>query len=58
MSKVEWSDTHSDQITDRVMEIQKKEWDPVDWLEAQYPAMTSEFKKLQRNKNRQHPGIL
>ena len=49
MSKVEWSDTHSDQITDKVMEIQKKEWDPVNWLEAQYPEMTSEFKSVQKN---------
>ena len=48
MSKVEWSDTHSDQITDKVIEIQKKEWDPVVWLEGEYPAMTSEFKRLQK----------
>ena len=30
------------------MSIQKKEWDPIVSLETQYPAMTSEFKRLQR----------
>ena len=31
------------------MSVQKKEWDPVNWLEAQYPEMTSEFKSVQKN---------
>ena len=45
--KVEWSGTHSQQITDEVVEKQKK-MSIVEQMELEWPEMTNEFKKIQK----------
>ena len=46
-TKVEWSGTHSHQITKEVMEKHKK-MSIVDQMELEWPEMTNEFKKIQK----------
>jgi len=46
-TKVEWSGTHSQQITDEVVEEQKK-MSIIEQMEFEWPKMTTEFKKIQR----------
>ena len=46
-TKVEWSGTHSHQITDEVMEKHKK-MSIVEQMELEWPEMTKEFKKIQK----------
>ena len=46
-TKVEWSGTHSHQITKEVMEKHKK-MSVVEQMELEWPEMTQEFKKIQR----------
>jgi len=46
-TKVEWSGTHSHQITDEVVDKQKK-MSIVEQMEREWPEMTEEFKKIQR----------
>ena len=46
-TKVEWSGTHSHQITKEVMEKHKK-MSVVEQMELEWPEMTQEFKKIQK----------
>ena len=46
-TKVEWSGTHSHQITEEVMEKHKK-MSIVEQMELEWPEMTNEFKKIQK----------
>ena len=46
-TKVEWSGTHSHQITDEVMEKHKK-MSVIEQMELEWPEMTKEFKKIQK----------
>ena len=46
-TKVEWAGTHSHQITEEVMEKHKK-MSVVEQMELEWPEMTKEFKKIQR----------
>ena len=46
-SKVKWSGTHSHQITKEVMEKHKK-MSVVEQMELEWPEMTQEFKKIQK----------
>ena len=46
-TKVEWSGTHSHQITEEVMEKHKK-MSIVEQMEQEWPEMTKEFKKIQQ----------
>ena len=46
-TKVEWSGTHSHQITEEVMEKHKK-MSVVEQMELEWPEMTQEFKKIQK----------
>jgi hypothetical protein len=46
-TKVEWSGTHSHQITEEVMEKHKK-MSIVEQMEFEWPKMTTEFKKIQQ----------
>ena len=46
-TKVEWSGTHSHQITKEVMEKHKK-MSVVEQMELEWPEMTQEFNKIQK----------
>ena len=46
-TKVEWSGTHSHQITEEVMEKHKK-MSIVEQMERDWPEMTKEFQKIQK----------
>ena len=48
-TKVEWSGTHSHQITKEVMEKHKK-MSVVEQMELEWPEMTQEFKQIQRER--------
>ena len=46
-SKVEWSNTHSHQITEKVKDKHKK-MSIIEQMEGDWPEMTTEFKRLQQ----------